>query len=371
MLYHGHRKRVWVHDINQKRKDLGEYHRLCRELASHEIRFFTYFRTRSQDLFEELHELLIPKISKCTTNWRTPISTRERLVICLRYLGTGDSHQTIAFSFRVGRSTVGGIVKEVCTEIWNTLQPEYMPSPTEETWKQSEKGYRETWNFPNCVGSIDGKHVSIKCPKNSGSEYFCYKKFFSVVLLAIVDLCYKFTVIDVGSYGRHSDSGIFENSIFYRQYIHGKSLLPDKPLPGTEEPVPHVLIGDEGFALKTYLMRPFPRALATQDERKTNFNKRLCRARRVVENTFGILAQKWRIFLRPIDCDVDTTIDIIKAACCLHNYLRTKQGTAILTPESEDENVPMRALITHRPTNRRSTTAAFETREQFVSYFNQ
>lgn len=109
-------------------------------------------------------------------------------------------------------------MKEVCKEIWNTLQPEYMPSPTEETWIQSEKGYRETWNFPNCVGSIDGKHIAIKCPKNSGSEYFCYKKFFSVVLLAIVDPCYKFTVIEVGSYGSHSDSSIFENSMFYRQY---------------------------------------------------------------------------------------------------------------------------------------------------------
>ncbi|XP_062531258.1 uncharacterized protein LOC110386017 isoform X2 [Bombyx mori] len=222
-LSRSQKKRVWVHDINKKRNDLGEYHRLCRELASHEDRFFTYFRM-SQVLFEELHDLLIPKISKCTTNWRTPISTRERLVICLRYLATGDSHQTIAFSFRVGRSTVGGIVKEVCKEIWNTLQPEYMPSPTEETWIQSEKG--------------------------------------------------------------------------------------------TEEPVPHVFIGDEGFALKTYLMRPFPRASATQDERKTKFNKRLCRARRVVENAFGILAQKWRIFLRPIDCDVDTGIDVIKAAGC-------------------------------------------------------
>lgn len=82
-LSRSQRKRVWVHDINKKREELGEYHRLCRELSSHEDRFFTYFRM-SQDLFEELHEMLIPKISKCTTNWRKPISTRERLVICLR-----------------------------------------------------------------------------------------------------------------------------------------------------------------------------------------------------------------------------------------------------------------------------------------------
>lgn len=86
-----------------------------------------------------------------------------------------------------------------------------MPTPSEDTWRQSEVGYREIWNFPNCVGSIDGKHVNIKCPANSGSNYFCYKNIFSIVLLAIVDPFYKFVMVDIGSYGRHSDSSIFEN----------------------------------------------------------------------------------------------------------------------------------------------------------------
>ncbi|CAH2097861.1 unnamed protein product [Euphydryas editha] len=332
-LSRSQRKRIWVQDINKKRKEFGEYHRLCRELLSHEDRFFQYFRM-SRECFEELHSLLLPTISKCTTNWRVPISTKERLVICLRYLATGDSYQTIAFSFRVGRSTVGSIISQVCKEIWNILQPVYLPSPSKETWKQSEIGYREMWNFPNCVGSIDGKHVTIQCPSNSGSNYFCYKKFFSIALIAIVDPLYKFLVVDIGSYGRHSDSGIFENSNFYKEYIQGKSQLPDKPLPGSNDPVPHVLIGDEGFALKPYLMRPFPRAAAVQDQRKTNFNKRLCRARRVVENAFGILAQKWRIYLRPIECNVETAIDIWNK----HKIY---------------------------------STVAFEIREKFVSYFNQ
>lgn len=66
------------------------------------------------------------------------------------------------------------------------MQPIYIPTPDENTWKEAEIGYREIWKFPNCVGSIDGKHVAIKCPPNSGSEYFCYKNFYSIVLLAIV-----------------------------------------------------------------------------------------------------------------------------------------------------------------------------------------
>jgi len=88
-----------------------------------------------------------------------------------------------------------------------------------------------------------------------------------------------------------------KNSVFYREYIDGKAILPPKPLPGTNFPVPHVLIGDEGFALQAYSMRPFPRDAVANDARKKKFNKQLSRAWRVVENAFGILAQKWRVFL--------------------------------------------------------------------------
>lgn len=63
------------------------------------------------------------------------------------------------------------------------------------------------WNIPNCVGSIDGKHVRIKAPKNSGSMFFNYMDYFS-----IVDANCKFIAIDVGSYGKEGDNGIFQKS---------------------------------------------------------------------------------------------------------------------------------------------------------------
>jgi hypothetical protein len=125
-------------------------------------------------------------------------------------------------------------------------------------WTQVVTGCRELWEFPNCLRSINGKNVKIKGPANSGSNYFCYKNYCFVVLLAIVDPYYKFIVVGIGSYGRHSDSGIFKNSAFYWEYIDGKTILPPKPLPGTNIPVPHVLIGDGGFTLQTYLTLRLP-----------------------------------------------------------------------------------------------------------------
>ena len=59
----------------------------------------------------------------------------------------------MSFSFRMGRSTVCGILKETCESIWDALQPEYVRAPTtEEEWKGISKQFEMIWNFPNCIG---------------------------------------------------------------------------------------------------------------------------------------------------------------------------------------------------------------------------
>ena len=77
---------------------------------------------------------------------------------------------------------------------------------------QKAKEFETLWNFPNCIGALDGKRVLLEAPCNSGSLYYDYKHQFSLVLLAVVDANYKFTHIDVGSNGRHSDAGVYANT---------------------------------------------------------------------------------------------------------------------------------------------------------------
>jgi hypothetical protein len=174
---------------------------------------------------------------------------------------------------------------------------EVMPEPSEEQWKAIATDFWNIWNFPNCIGAVDGKHVNIEAPANSGSVYFNYKKTFSVVLLALVDATYNFIMIDVGSFGRSSDGGIFSHSALGRRMENGSLNIPlDSCLPGTNIKAPFVIVGDEAFPLKTYLMRPYPGRQSSGNDCMTCFNNRLSRARRVSEIAFGILAQKFRIF---------------------------------------------------------------------------
>jgi len=91
------------------------------------------------------------------TNCREPLSV-EQLVICLRLLATGNGFQSIAFSFRVGVSTVHNVVKRVCDSIWDEyLQPELMSEPTADMLRKSAYAFKCKWNFPNCCAAVDGR----------------------------------------------------------------------------------------------------------------------------------------------------------------------------------------------------------------------
>lgn len=119
----------------------------------------------------------------------------------------------------MGISTVSQIVEEVCDAIWRKMQPVYMPTPDEAMWRTISDGFNSRWNFPHCIGAIDGKHIEIQAPPNSGSKFYNYKKYYSTILLALVDSNYKFTAVDIGSYGKECDGGIFTESVLGKDLV--------------------------------------------------------------------------------------------------------------------------------------------------------
>lgn len=281
-------------------------------------------------------------------------------------MATGTNFSALHFDFLMGVSTISNIIKETCDILWKVLQPKEMSVPTTEDWLQISKSFYEKTQFPNCVGAVDGKHVRLECPKNSGSQYFNYKHFYSLILLAICDADYCFRIIDVGSYGKESECNVFKKSVFGKNlYADKVNFPPDKVLPGDEEgiPQPYVIVGDEAFALNKHLLRPFP-GKSLNDQRRV-FNYRLSRARQNIECTFGILSNKWRIFHAPILASPDFAVKITKAACVLHNFVRRRDGFS-----AEDTfNCKLEDYTTKKGVGNASLEAK-EVREYFVNYIN-
>ena len=124
------RKRTWVRKINIKRREKGEYHALIQEmrLSDHDS-FYKYFRMRPQR-FDQLLAIVGPALTRQRTNFRSPISPGERLAVTLRFLATGDSMQTIAFSYRLGHSTVCNIIEDTCGALWCVYTGSRVPTNT-------------------------------------------------------------------------------------------------------------------------------------------------------------------------------------------------------------------------------------------------
>jgi hypothetical protein len=191
--------------------------------------------------------------------------------------------------------------------------------------------FQTKWNFPHCVGAIDGKHITVRAPSNSGSTFFNYKHTFSIVLMAVVDASYKFTYVDVGCNGRISDGGVFKACSLNELLLKKKTNWPGPAaLPGTDDCCSYHLVADDAFPLRDDIMKPFPFRKCTTTQQV--FNYRLSRARRVVENSFGILVSRFRVFSTNIAVDIAHVDKVVLAACALHNYLLSDNYAQYVSP---------------------------------------
>ncbi|KAH7961710.1 hypothetical protein HPB52_011561 [Rhipicephalus sanguineus] len=327
------KRRWWVRPSLRSREVAGHASRLLPDLRSHDEEYFRDFLRMPPRTFDTLLELLRPAISKQDTNYRPAISAHDRLAMTIRFLATGETQRDVAFNFLAGRSTVSSVVAEVTQALWLVLEPLYLQHPsTADEWMKISQGFHERWNVPHCLGAIDGKHVTIECPANSGSVDFNYKRSFSKSLLAVCDAQYRFIYVEVGHPGSESDGGIFSRSTLQKNVLLGALGLPPMSPVGNEGPLPYFFVGDEAFPLKEYMMRPYPRRTLHDDDSKAHerrvFNYRMTRARRVIEDTFGILAQRWRMLRRPIKAKEGNIKAYIGACIVLHNFLLKESAAA-------------------------------------------
>ncbi|KAL1260055.1 hypothetical protein QQF64_007882 [Cirrhinus molitorella] len=181
----------------------------------------------------------------------------------------------------------------------SVLQRELETPKSEEELQATATNFVDKWQFPHCLGALDGKHIYIQPT------------------------------------GRVSDSGLFAHSDLKKALDRGLlNVPPPEKLPGSEIVLPYMFVGDEAYPLRTDLMKPYP--FRQLDHSQRVYNYRLSRARRVVENAFGILASRFRMFRSTILLHPDSVTKITLASVCLHNFLCDRRSEAYMTPALAD-----------------------------------
>ncbi|XP_011858851.1 PREDICTED: uncharacterized protein LOC105556374 [Vollenhovia emeryi] len=372
-----HHQRIWSRQWLQRRNVCNNVlTMLFEELGPEDPKSFQNYTRMQEEVMEELLILVRPYIEKKDTVMREAISPRMRLSVTLRYLATGNSFQDLAFSTRIAPNTLSQIIPETLQAIIAVLEEKVISFPCKpDDWEIVANKFQMMWQFPHCIGALDGKHISFRPPRCEGSKYRNYKGTDSIILLALVDADYKFIFVDIGKNGRIHDSTVFRESPLGKKLKENALNLPQPNiLPGFNFKMPYVIVGDDAFALHINLMKPYPERNLTRENRI--FNYRLSRARRTAENAFGILANKFRVLLNPIPLAVEK-VEIITYACVLlHNFLlnkkvqnfipsayRTENSRYLETPESGLRSVGQQG-------GNHSSVAAGEIRDMFSTYFN-
>ena len=140
---------------------------------------------------------IAPLITKKTTMMRQPIDPEIKIAITVMFLANGESYESLMYQFQVHSITISKFIPVVCNKIYETFKGRFLRLPdTTEEWEIIEHETRLLWQFYNCIAAADGKHIVIIHPSNSGSEFYNYKGFFSIVLLVIVDYDYIFIFAD-------------------------------------------------------------------------------------------------------------------------------------------------------------------------------
>ena len=123
---------------------------------------------------------------------------------------------------------------------------------------------------------------------------------------------------------------MYKNSSLAIAFEENRLNIPkERTLDDGETSLRFVVVADDAFPLKEYLMKPYAQRGLTKEQRIYKYH--LSCARCIVENAFGILSNRFRVFLSPIMVSPQNAEKMVLASCALHNYLRCK-NSACYTP---------------------------------------
>ena len=158
----------------KRRDEQGYANNIVRELSMEDTNGFKEMMRMSYEDFLYILNLIEKDITpKQILGGQKVINAKSRLILAIRFLATGESYRSLRFQFRISTPAISYIINDVCSAVNTNLAPLFLKFPsTVEEWKEISRKFEERWQFPNCIGAIDGKHIVMQPPPDAGSHYY-------------------------------------------------------------------------------------------------------------------------------------------------------------------------------------------------------
>ena len=287
--------------------------------------FYDILRMRRRTFDRLVHDLR-PFLQGQHTHWRAPIGVEKKVVVTLFKLMHGVSIPLVADKAALGKSTVGEILRQVCSAI-SVNFGHLIAWPVGRRLPRVAGGFQSKQGFPNCIGAIDGSHIYIASPSNTivAADHRNRLKSFSILLQGVVDSKCYFTSINTGPPGSLHDSAHFRSTELFRKAEAGiMGGFHDDPMTWpTSLPFPPYIVGDRGYPLLSWCITPFkmgPMGLPLSRE-EAWFNRKHSSTRMSVERGFGILKARFKEIRSKTSMKLEFLPTVVHACCILHNIL--------------------------------------------------
>lgn len=235
------------------------------------------------------------------------LSSKQRMMVFLRFLADPGYQNGIAEDLGISRSTVTKTVPFVLEKIVDKSK-EWVIFPTGRGIDEAKVEWTRRFNFPTAFAAIDCTHIPISKPTLFGDDYVNRKGVTTINVQATCNAQEKFTSIDAQWPGSVHDSRILRNSAIYDVMNRAQ--------------VNAVILGDIGYGISPWLMTPYENPM-TQEEKA--YNKIHAKERVIIERCFGQLKKRFSILQNPIRVALDKVPSIVLACATLHNIAKHLQ----------------------------------------------
>lgn len=251
------------------------------------------------------------------------INNQTKMELTLRYLAEPRFQISVGHEFGVAQSTASKTILSTLDKIVSKSS-DWIIFPTSEPDRLAAKqSWRATLGLPGCISAIDCTHVKIQKPAGVfGDEFINRKGFASINVQATCNEKYVFTSVDCSWPGSVHDNRIWTNSNIYQFHLN--------------RPNNHsYLIGDEGYAISPFLIKPFRNPIERRDKL---FNKLFCKNRVVIEQSFGQLKRRFPILKYGIRLKLESVPKCIGACFVLHNIAKHLHDDDFNNDDPEDDD---------------------------------